>query len=189
MLPDAQGLSVWLSSVEKIATGSLSAFEELKYSMQGNPFYLPAAPWTHRLLPCKKLCLSHLGKLWPMAEEGLRLSGGSKTEQLHHKTPVHTLRKRHLDAMLSPCNTCYCSTEILWFPTFTLYMPVAFPMHRKRRLERILCIWSLVSQTILPSGFVLHFKVDLGKSKSFAVCTIKKKKVGSKCKKGFHQCL
>lgn len=139
--------------------------------------------------PARNSASATLCKLWPMAEEGLRLSGGSKTEQLHHKTPVHTLRKRHLDAMLWPCNTCHCSTEILWFPTFNLYMPVAFPMHRKRRLERILCIWSLVSQTILPSGFVLHFKVDLGKSKSFAVCTIKKKKVGSKCKKGFHQCL
>lgn len=59
----------------------------------------------------------------------------AKQSNSHHKTPVHTIRKRHLDAMLSPYNTRHCSTEILWFPTCHLYIPVAFPINRKRRLE------------------------------------------------------
>lgn len=125
--------------------------------------------WRHCLLPCKKLCLSHLMQVIAHGRGGSVAAWWQQNRAIHHKTPVHTLRKRHLDAILSCYNTCHCSTEILWSPTCNLFIPVAFPMHRKKELERILYVQSLVSQTILPSGFVLHFKVDLSKSNMFAV--------------------
>lgn len=123
-----------------------------------------------------------LRELQPKAEEALWLRGDSKTEPCSPITKCNSLRKRRLDAMLSPCSTYHRSTEIVWFPTVNACVPVAFPIRRNRGSERTFCIQSLVLQTIPPSRFVPHFKVALGKSKLFAVCKIKENKVGSECK-------
>lgn len=98
---------------------------------------------------------------------------------IEHHSCLHTKEE---DAVLSPCNTCHCSTEIFQFLTCNLYVPVAFPIPRNKASERTFCIQSLVLQTIPPSGFVPHFKVALGRSKMFAAFRMKENKVGSECK-------
>jgi len=116
-----------------------------------------------------------LCELQPKAEEGLGPHGDSKMEAHIPITKCSLLRKRHLDAVLSPRNTYHRSAEIG-------FLPAAFPVRRNRGSERAFCIQPLVLQAMPPSGFVPHSGVALSESKLFAVCKIKDNKVGSELK-------